>query len=179
MTTYVALLRGINLGAHNRLPMAKLRELVTALGGTDVRTLLQSGNVVFEHSRADPAGLAEELQALIAKECELTVPCVVREVEDLQRVVAANPFAEIAFDPAKLVVVFLSGHVTAEQLAGVVPERFAPDEFRRGEQEVYAYCPTGLARSKLPTALGDKLRSLVATARNWNTVTKLVAMKDN
>ncbi len=177
MTTYAALLRGINLGAHNRMPMARLRELIAAMGGTEVRTLLQSGNAVFDHTTAEPERLARELEELIGRELELTVPCVVREASDLRRVLDGNPFTD--FDPAKLVVLFLSGPVGAEHVSGIDPERYAPDEFRLGEREIYVNCPTGLARSKLPTALGDKRLGLVATARNWNTVTKLVAMTDN
>ncbi len=179
MTTYVALLRGINLGGRNRLPMATLRELITGMDGTDVRTLLQSGNAVFGHAETEPGRLAGQLEKAISDECGLKVPCVVREIGDLRRVMANNPFAGTDFDPAKLVVTFLSGPVSAEDVAGVDPAKFAPDEFRLGEREVYIHCPTGLARAKLPTALGNTLTSLVATARNWNTVTKLVAMSDN
>ncbi len=159
--------------------MGKLRELIGALGGSEVRTLLQSGNAVFEHGDAEPARLAQELEILIANDTGLTVPCVVREIGGLQRVLDANPFADLDFDPAKLVVLFLSGPVSADHVSGIDPERYAPDEFRLGEQEIYAYCPTGLARSKLPTALGNKRLGLVATARNWNTVTKLATMTDN
>lgn len=179
MTTYVALLRGINLGSRNRLPMAKLRELIAALDGTDVRTLLQSGNAVFDHAEAEPAGLAGRLETSIADECGLKVPCVVREVADLRRVIENNPFAGTEFDPAKLVVTFLSGPVTPEHVVGLDPANFEPDEFRLGDWEVYINCPTGLARSKLPTAVGSKLTGLVATARNWNTVGKLAAMADS
>lgn len=179
MTTYVALLRGINLGSRNRLSMATLRELITSAGGSDVRTLLQSGNAVFDHEDVEPGVLAQELEASIAENTGLTVPCVVREIDDLRRVLADNPFADVDFDPAKLVVMFLSGPVDAERVSGIDPELYAPDEFRLGEREIYVNCPTGLARSKLPTALGNKRFGLVATARNWNTVTKLSAMTDN
>jgi uncharacterized protein (DUF1697 family) len=179
MTTYVALLRGINLGGRNRLPMATLRELIEGMGGTGVRTLLQSGNAVFEHAEEAAGELAGRLEELIRQECGLRVPCVVRELADLRRVVEGNPFAGTGFEPAKLVVTFLSGPVTAEQVAGVDPALYVPDEFRLGEREVYINCPTGLARSKLPTALGNKLAKQVATARNWNTVTKLAEMSDN
>jgi uncharacterized protein (DUF1697 family) len=178
MTTYVALLRGINLGGRNRLPMATLRELITGMGGTDVRTLLQSGNAVFGHAEAGPGQLAGRLEQSIADACGLKVPCVVRKIEDLRRVMESNPFAGTEFDPAKLVVTFLSGPVTPEHVAAVDPAAFLPDEFRLGEREVYIHCPTGLARAKLPTVLGNKLNDLVATARNWNTVMKLVAISD-
>ncbi len=178
MTTFVALLRGINLGSRNRLPMADLRGLVAGLGGTGVRTLLQSGNAVFEHADAGADELAGSLERAIARDHGLKVPCLVREIGDLRRVVDGNPFADTDFEPAKLIVTFLSGPVRPADVAGLDPVNFAPDEFRLGEREVYANCPTGLARSKLPTALGGKLSRLVATARNWNTVTKLADMAE-
>ncbi|PWI41316.1 DUF1697 domain-containing protein [Streptomyces sp. ICBB 8177] len=179
MTTYVALLRGINLGANNRLPMARLREMLTAMDASGVRTLLQSGNAVFEHAGTDPDALAAVLTARLADEAGLTVPCVVRELADLERVVRDNPFADTDFNPAQLVVVFLSGAPDTARLNDIDPDRFAPDEFRVGEREIYVHCPTGLARSKLPIALSDKRLGVIATARNWNTVTKLALMTDN
>ncbi|MEU6171700.1 DUF1697 domain-containing protein [Streptantibioticus parmotrematis] len=179
MTTYVALLRGINLGANNRLPMARLREMLAAMDASDVRTLLQSGNAVFEHADTDPDALAAALTSRLADEAGLTVPCVVRELADLRRVVLGNPFAGTDFDPAQLVVVFLSALPDTKRLNEIDRDRFAPDEFSVGEREIYVHCPTGLARSKLPIALSDKRLGVVATARNWNTVTKLALMADN
>lgn len=159
--------------------MATLRELIESMGGADVKTLLQSGNAVFDHAGADVAALADELTARITEEAGLSVPCVVREITDLRRTVRDNPFSDIDFDPAQLIVIFLSGPLDPERIKDIDPDRFTPDEFRLGEREIYAYCPTGLGRSRLPTALGNKRLGPIATARNWNTVTKLALMADN
>ncbi|MEU1625906.1 DUF1697 domain-containing protein [Streptomyces sp. NPDC020096] len=184
MTRYVALLRGINLGSRNRLAMSTLRELIGAMGGKDVKTLLQSGNAVFEHAEADPARLAAELESRIAAEAGLTVPCVIRTGADIQRVVERNPFARelsgavagVSVDPAKLVVTFLSGPLDASKLPELDPERYAPDQFRQGEGELYVHCPNGIRDSRLVRDLSAARLGVTGTARNWNTVTKLAAL---
>ncbi|GAA1902226.1 DUF1697 domain-containing protein [Streptantibioticus ferralitis] len=180
----MALLRGINLGSRNRLAMRTLRELIAAMGGKDVKTLLQSGNAVFEHVEADPARLAGELESRIAEETGLTVPCVIRTGADIQRVVERNPFAKelsgaiagVPVDPARLVVTFLSGPLDASKLSEPDPERYAPDQFRQGESELYVHCPNGISDSRLVRDLTTARLGVTGTARNWNTVTKLAAL---
>ncbi|WP_329185234.1 DUF1697 domain-containing protein [Actinacidiphila glaucinigra] len=177
MTGYVALLRGINVGPTTRLPMQDLRRLLEEIGGTSVRTHLQSGNALFEHERAHPAELADALETAVAAAFDgRRVPCVVREAAGLAGVVERNPFDMTGVDPARFLVTFLSGPVEADRLAGLDPAGFAPDEFRPGEREIYVHCPNGVQKTRLSHALWEKRLGLTATARNWNTVTRLAAM---
>ncbi len=184
MTRYVALLRGINLGSRNRLAMGTLRELIGAMGGENVKTLLQSGNAVFDHCESDPALLAEELESRIAAHSGLTVPCVIRTAADIQRVVERNPFARelagevagVRIDPARLLVTFLSGPMDASKLPELDPERYAPDQFRQEERELYVHCPNGISDSRLLRDLASARLGARGTSRNWRTVTKLAAL---
>jgi uncharacterized protein (DUF1697 family) len=177
-TRCVALLRGINVGGHAKVPMAVLKELITGIGGTAVRTHLQSGNAVFGHAAPDPEALAADLERALDEELGLKVACLVRTAAELRRVVAANPFPMRDVDGSRFVVVFLSGPVPADRLAAIDPAAYAPDEFRPGEREIYAYFPRGLRDSKLAARLTDRGLGLTATSRNWNTVTRLLALAE-
>jgi uncharacterized protein (DUF1697 family) len=175
---YIALLRGINVGGKNKLPMATLRELIAGVGGSQVRTHLQSGNAVFRHEEEDPLLLAAELERALLAELGLTLSVLVRTEADLRRVVAANSFPMEDVDGSRFLVVFLSGPVPADRLAAIDPAAYAPDEFRPGEWEIYAHLPGGVRDSKLAGLFTDRRLGLVATARNWNTVTKLLALSE-
>jgi uncharacterized protein (DUF1697 family) len=174
--TYVALLRGINVGRNNRLPMLELRELLDGMGATAVRTHLQSGNALFDHAPAEPGLLAAELRDRIADGPGLTVPCVVREAAELRGVIERNPFDMTAIDPARFLVTFLSGPVDMGKMKDLDPASFTPDEFRPGEHEMYVHCPDGLHGTRLTHAFWEKRLGLIATARNWNTVTRLAEL---
>ncbi|BBB00761.1 hypothetical protein RVR_7890 [Actinacidiphila reveromycinica] len=175
-TRYVALLRGINVGGHARVPMETLRGLLTDMGGTAVRTHLQSGNAVFTHGEEEPEHLAAELEQRIRDELGLTVTCLVRTATDLRRVADANPFAMEGVNGSRFLVVFLSGPPPRDKLATLDPAVYAPDEFRAGEREIYAHFPDSIRNSKLAARFSDRWLGLTATARNWNTVVKLVEL---
>lgn len=173
MTKYVALLRGVNVGGHRRVPMADLRRTLTDSGYTEVRTLLQSGNVVFEAAEQPTADLVAAIEARLAAEFGFAVDVMVRSGAELRAMVAANPL-EVR-EPAKFAVAFLSPAADLGVLAGIDPDDYAPDELRVGERELYMYFPDGLGKARLTPILARKLRD-TATVRNWNTVTKLLAM---
>ena len=177
-TTYVALLRGINVGGKNKLPMQALRELIAGIGGSDARTHLQSGNAVFTHEEADPLKLAADLERGITAELGLTVACLVLSSADLRRVVEANPFPMEGVDPARFLVVFLSAPVPLDRLASIDQAAYLPDEFKPGEQEIYAHFPDSIRNSKLAPLLTDRRLGMTATNRNWNTVTRLLALSE-
>jgi uncharacterized protein (DUF1697 family) len=177
-TSYIALLRGINVGGKNKVPMQRLRELITAMGGTGVRTHLQSGNAVFTHREEDPQRLTTELERTIADELGLAISCLVRTAADLRRVIEANPFSMEGVDGSRFLVVFLSGPPPLGKLATLDPVVYSPDEFRPGEREIYAHLPDGIRDSKLATHFTDRWLGMTASARNWNTVTKLVALSE-
>ncbi|MFI9723426.1 DUF1697 domain-containing protein [Streptomyces sp. NPDC052396] len=176
MTTYVALLHGINVGGKRRVPMQLLRELLTGLGGTAVRTHLNSGNAVFTHAGADAEELSQALERALADRLGFPVRCVVRAAADLRRVIDANPFADREFEPGRLVVTFLSGPVRRDSVAGLDPAACLPDVFVLGEREVYLLCPDGLGDSRLARVLARRPLAEVATGRNWNTVCKLAEL---
>jgi len=177
VTLYVALLRGINVGPTTRLPMRELSAALEAMGGAEVRTHLRSGNALFEHAAA-PAVLAGRLERRIADGLGLTVPCIVREASDLRRVIDRNPFDLDGVDPARFLVTFLSGPVDSRKVEDIDEGSFAPDAFRPGEHEIYLHCPEGVQKTKLSHAFWEKRLGLTATARNWNTVTRLAALAD-
>ncbi|WP_406279323.1 DUF1697 domain-containing protein [Embleya sp. NBC_00896] len=173
MTKYVALLRGINVGGHRKVPMADLRRTLTELGYTEVRTLLQSGNAVFEAAEQPTADLVAAIEPQLLAEFGFAVDVMVRSADELRAVAAANPL-EVR-DPAKLAVAFLAEAPDPDVSAGLDPKSYAPDELRTGERELYMYCPDGLGKARVTPILMRRLGG-AATVRNWNTVTKLLAM---
>ena len=175
MTRYVAFLRGVNVGGHNKVPMASLRELLSGLGHTDVSTLLQSGNAVFTSPETDASAIAVELERAVADRFGFEVRCTVRTAAELLAIAERCPFRPDDHDPAKLTVTFLAGPADPATWNRLDPAAYAPDQLRLGEREIYAYSPDGLGRSKLMPLIGRTGRDLGATTRNWNTVTKLIA----
>lgn len=173
--TYVALLRGINLGARNKISMSDLRELVGGVQADDVTTYLQSGNVVFK-TAAPAGGLAAALEAAIKRELGLEIAVLLRTPADLAGLVEGNPFAASAPEPKTLHVTFLADRPRAGRFDVLDPARSPPDEFRVAGREVYLHCPNGYGRSKLTNAYFEKQLGVAATTRNWNTVTKLAEL---
>jgi uncharacterized protein (DUF1697 family) len=172
-----ALLRGINVGGANKIAMAELRALVAELGFLDVATHLQSGNVVFRAPGAEPAQAAAAIEAAIAQRLGLQIPVLARTGEQLERIVSAHPLAEVASNPSRMLVVFLSGPVERTLIAQVQEEQFSPDRFVSAEQEIYVWAPNGVSETKLTYAFWEKqLGGVTATARNWNTVQRLLQM---
>ena len=173
---HVALLRAINVGGTKKLLMAELRAMFEAAGCADVRTYIQSGNVVF---RADPA-LAERITALIEAEIAATkgfqVPVVTRTAAEWSAVVEGNPFLAAGADPAQLHVGFLAEEPSAARIAELDPDRSPPDAFEVRGREVYLHFPNGTARSKLTVDYFDRVLGTTITIRNWRTVRKLHEM---
>ena len=172
----VALLRGINVGGKNRLPMKDLAAMFVDLGCDDVRTYIQSGNVLF---RTAPT-LGEDISSLISSSIfsrfGYRVPVVTRTAQDLQEIVQANPFLEAGAETDKLHVVFLAGLPDGVHIDALDPNRSPSDEFAVLGREIYFYCPNGLARSKLTNNYFDSRLSTTSTMRNWGTVLKLLEL---
>jgi uncharacterized protein (DUF1697 family) len=180
--TFIAMLRGINVGGHKIVKMERLRATFEAQGFGNVRTYVQSGNVVFD-GQGVPAKVAEEIAAKIAARIEeefgFSVPVTVLTGEALGRVVAENPFVkEKGIDPAKLHVTFLSGSAAAEGLKKLGALPAGPDRFScpTTSTSVYLRCPEGYGNSKLSNLAIEKALALDATTRNWKTVTALHRM---
>jgi uncharacterized protein (DUF1697 family) len=173
--TYVALLRGINLGARNKVSMADLRALFGALGAEDVATYVQSGNVVFKSGKR--AGeLVQAIEKRIRRDLGLSVTVVLRTEAQLARVLAGNPFANEGREPTTLHVTFLAEKPDRARVREVDPNRAGPDEFRVVGREVYLHCPNGYGRTKLTNAYFEKQLSVAATTRNWRTVTSIAEL---
>lgn len=170
----VVLLRGVNVGGANRLPMAALRAALADVGFDDAQTYLQSGNVVVTgRDRAPAGGVAGAVRSCIAERFALDIAVVVRSAADMDGVVAANPFVALeGVLPTQLHVGFLDRIPAPQAAASVDPDRAPPDRLELHGQELYAYCPNGLGRSKVFNGV-ERLLGAIVTVRNWNTVSRL------
>jgi uncharacterized protein (DUF1697 family) len=171
--TFVALLRGVNVGGANRLPMAGLREMLLGLGYADVSTLLASGNAVFRCEGGAPPRLATAIGSALAETFGIRVPVIVKSAADLDAVVAENPFT--APDPSRLLVAIAPDPPSLALLAAIAPLVAPAEQFLLGRHAAYLHCPDGILKSKAGDALLGKL-GRGATTRNWATVLKLRAL---
>ena len=171
MARLVALLRGINLGSKRRVAMADLRELLEELGYEDVRTVLQSGNIVFTGAKAKAR---KTLEAALEERYGFKVDVVLRTMKELHDIVDAEPFGDEADNLSRYFVVFLPSAPNAEALDVLKAQDFAPDRFEAGVHELYAWCPQGMQDSGLMRALGKPGLAETATVRNMATVKKLL-----
>jgi uncharacterized protein (DUF1697 family) len=175
MTTHIALLRGINLGSHNRIAMGDLRALLAQLGHRDARTLAQSGNIVLG-AEVSPDELARKLESEIAGKLGVQSPVIVRTREELAAVVALDPLRELVDRDKLYQVSFLSAEPDRVTMQGIAAIDIAPERFVHSGREIYAWHPEGIQRSPLARMLSDKRLGVTATARNWNTVAKLLEL---
>jgi uncharacterized protein (DUF1697 family) len=170
---YAALLRGINVGGKNRLPMSELRAVCHELGYFDVVTYLQSGNVVFAGG-GDPNTIVTGIEHSIGERRGLKVAVLLRTHPELAAVAAGSPFDED--DPKKLHVLFLRDRPRAASLATLDRDRSPGDEFHAAGRELYLYFPNGSGRTKLTLDYFERRLGVTGTARNWNTLLKLVEL---
>ena len=180
MTTYVGLLRGINVGGRNKVPMKDLREVVEGLGHTEVVTYIQSGNVVFDarSGAGKEEDVRDELEAAIHQRFGSSIPVVLRTHAELVKALKTNPYAaEADADGAKVFVLFVSRKPPAAAVQALDPNRSPGDEFTVKGREIYLSCPDGIGRSKLDPAFFKKVGA-DATVRNVNTVRKLIDLSD-
>jgi len=175
MTIQIALLRGINVGRAKRIAMAELRALCERLGHRDVRTLLNSGNVVFDGGRAAPATSARRIEAAIAAELGVSTRVTVISADELAAIVAARPLADVAHDPSRLMIGVLADHAAARRVEPLLAEDWSPEALALGPRAVYFWCPAGTIESRLAQSLARTLGDDV-TARNWATISKLHAL---
>lgn len=179
MTVFAALLRAVNVGGSSALKMADLRQLCEGIGFGDVRTLLQSGNVVFKAAGGD-AAIAKKLADAIAKHHGFGPAIAVRTAAEIAGVVKRNPFkAEAERDPRFVVAGFLAGPSAAGAAARVAAVKAAAGErLSLSGRELFVHYPEGQGRSKVTNAVLERALGVPVTVRNWNTVTKLAAMME-
>ena len=176
MTTYVGLLRGINVGGNKMVSMAELREMIAALGFSDVKTLLQSGNVVFRGPATAPAKLEAQLEAALEKRFEMNVDFHVRTADEWKAIVKANPFtAEALKDPGHLLVSCYKAPLDKASVKALQAAITGPEIVKSDGRHLYMVFPEGIGNSKAPV-LVDRTLAVKGTARNWNTVQKLLAL---
>ncbi len=174
--SFAALLRGVNVGGKNRLPMKDLAEMFVAAGCTDVRTLIQSGNVVFRTSPKQALKVPDLVGTQITSRFGFRSPVVLRTEEQLEMVLSNNPFLAKGSAEDWLFVMFLADLPSAGAVAGLDPDRSPGDSYIVQGRDIYLCLPNGSADSKLTNAYFDSKLSTVCTGRNWRTVTKLREM---
>ena len=179
MPRHVVLLRGINLVRHNRIAMPALRSALEADGFRDVMTYVQSGNVVFRTDSGDLKALSKKIQMAVEKRFKVTPGVLLRTADELRGIVAANPFAKRAdVLPAKLLVYFLHEELSRDAATELKELPLKAEELIPTKRELYIYFPDGMGKSKLPWRAVEKHCITPGTGRNWNTVTKLLAMAE-
>ncbi len=175
-SSYVALLRGINVGGKNKLPMKSLAALFAEAGAAEVRTYIQSGNVVFRAPAAAARRVPGLIEAAILDGFGLRVPVVLRSGAELKKVASANPFLAGGVEPDRLHVAFLASTPAKKNAAALDPDRSPPDAFVVRGREIYLHLPNGVGKSKLTNAYFDAKLETTSTIRNWRTVLELLRM---
>ncbi len=173
---HIALLRGVNVGGKNKLPMADLVQCVSAAGGADVQTYIQSGNFVFAAKRSDAARIARLTSERIAKRFGFQPVIVVRSAEEVRAAIDANPFLKKGADPDAVFLGFLADLPEASRVSGLDPRRSPGDSFQVLGREIHLHLPNGVAKSKLTNAHFDSKLATTSTFRNLRTVLKLLEM---
>ena len=169
------MLRGINVGPHKRVKMDQLRQCFQALGFDNVRTYINSGNVVFKAGKRSTSALSKSMEEKLSSEFGFPVPVVTRTAGDLAETIANNPLLnERGIDIEKLHIMFLSGPLSSAAQKNLARLTSLPERSHCIGQEIYLYLPNGVAESKLMKAPLDRILSVESTARNWKTVNQLV-----
>jgi uncharacterized protein (DUF1697 family) len=175
-TRYIGLLRGINVGKAKRVAMVDLRALLENLGFENVRTLLNSGNVVFSSvEKLVDTEIAERIEAAFAKQFGFSSRLTVLTGNELTEVVEANPLAGVAKEPSRYLIAFLTNAADRKKLDPLTQRDWSPEALALGRRAAYLWCPDGVLASALPEAVGQALKDGVTT-RNWATVLKLHAL---
>ncbi len=174
-TWHIALLRGINVGRAKRVAMADLRALIEDLGYGEVRTLLNSGNVVFSASARTAGNAAARIEASLEKKLGVSARVTMLTAAELAGIVMENPMLGIADDPSRLLVAVLSDATARARLEPLLEQAWAPDALALGRRVAYVWCAGGILESRLAQAVGRALGS-AATTRNWATIVKLHAI---
>jgi uncharacterized protein (DUF1697 family) len=177
MHTFISMLRGINVSGQKKIRMAELSNLYESLGLVQVKTYVQSGNVVFASPEPDGSKLAQLIEAEIEQTFGFAVSVFMRDNHDFQRIIDRNPFlGDRHEDPAKRHVTFLYRRPDESEWRNLsIPDDEA-DEFSVGEQEIFLFCPNGYGRTKFSNNFFERKLKVPATTRNWKTVTALAKL---
>ena len=180
MPVLISMLRGVNVGAHNRIKMDALRAVYESLKLEDPRTHVQSGNVIFRTKEKNTAALAKKIENAFESKFGFRSEIVLRTVEELRKAIAASPFAgRRDVEPGKLLVTFLAGDPGPDAHKALRSLKGHPEELHLLGRELYIYFPNGAGKSKLPWSSFAKLLKTTGTARNWNSVMKMLEIADD
>lgn len=180
MTTYISILRGINVSGQKKILMADLKALYEKLKFHHVTTYIQSGNVVFKSDKkAANEELAKKIEQAIAKKYKFDVPVIVRSAAELKTIIAENPFVKRKkIDPEKIHVTFLSTNPQPAYLSAINPIQFPPDEYIIIGKEIFLHCPVSYGETKLSNKFFETKLKVTATTRNWKTVNTLAEIAE-
>jgi uncharacterized protein (DUF1697 family) len=177
MTTYISILRGINVGGNRTIKMDALRQLMGELGCSNVKTYIQSGNVVFQSELTEEAVLEQKISEAITTKFGFDVPVMVINATEWSEILAKNPFLQDkSKDAAFIHLTFLAAVPTAENTAKIQAGQFQDDDFCILDRVVYLYCPNGYSNSKLSNNFLENKLKTTATTRNWKTCKELLSI---
>ena len=177
MTTYISILRGINVSGHNSIKMEEMRHMYVELGYTCIQSYIQSGNVIFKSDIPDSSLLERTIHNKILESVGWSIPVLVLTIQELKRSLEYNPFIKNQLkDPAFMHLTFLSGIPDQDLVEKIHPGFYLPDEFIISGKIIYLYCPTGYGNTKLSNSFFEKKLSLTATTRNLNTSKVLLSL---
>lgn len=181
MTTYISILRGINVSGQKKILMADLKKLYENIKLTDVATYIQSGNVIFKTEKKEPnEELSKKIELAISKKYKFDVPVIVRTIDEMNKIIAANPFVKNKkINTEKLHVTFLAETPAPANLNDMKTISFPPDKFIVIGQEVFLYCPESYGETKLSNKFFESKLKVTATTRNWKTVNTLAELAGN
>ena len=179
MPVLISMLRGVNLGPHNRIKMDALRAVYESLKFEDPRTYVQSGNVIFRTKEKNSAALAKKIQNAIERTFKCSPEVILRTTDELRNAIAASPFASRHnLEPGKILVTFLATEAGPDARTTLLSFKSYPEEIHLKGRELYIYFPDGAGKSKLPWSKVEKLLQTTGTARNWNSVTNMLAIAE-
>ena len=179
MPVYISMLRGVNVGGHNKIKMEELRALYVSLGFRNPQSFIQSGNVIFTIKERDCSALSNRISNAIERKLGFRPAVLLRTASELRDAIARNPFAtRKSLDPSKLAIIFLEVGPGAEIRKKLLAIKCAPEELHADGRELYIYFPNGMARPRLSMPTVERILNTACTGRNWNTVQKLLEMAD-
>jgi uncharacterized protein (DUF1697 family) len=178
MPIYISMLRGINVGGHNQIKMDALRDLYASLKLENPQTYVQSGNVIFRAKEKNEAQLKNKIQDAIEKKFKFRPEIILRSTGEMRKALAASPFAKRNLEPAKILVTFLTAEPAGETQPVLDSLKHHPEELHLIGRELYIYFPNGAGKSKLPWSQVERLFKVTGTARNLNSVGKMLAMAE-
>lgn len=176
-TTYISLLRGINVSGKNLIKMAALKELFETLNFHNVITYIQSGNIVFQSNLSDSNQINQLVTAAITRYFGLIVPVFTLTQQQLTEIIASNPFKDSSqYNPAFIHCTFLPNNPQSEELKMMHPELYLPDKFQVVQNVIYLYCPNGYGQTKLTNTFFERKLQQTTTTRNWKTTQQLLVL---